>query len=115
MNQPTPEGIDRFSILIQNQSDILRLQRALMLKKIIQLNGEEGALTLSNFSIGKILHTPEMGDDKISVVDADVAKYFFHTELYYAAIIKRIEETLAEFDRSLKDPGVQMYLNQGNE
>ncbi len=115
MNQPTPEGIDRFSILIQNQSDILRLQRALMLKKIIQLNGEEGALTLSNFSIGKILHTPEMGEDKISVVDADVAKYFFHTELYYAAIIKRIEETLAEFDRSLKDPGVQMYLNQGNE
>jgi len=110
MNQPTSDGIGRYTILIQSPADIVRLQRAMMLKKIILLNGGEGSLTFDNFSIGKILHTPVMGDDKISVIDADVARYFFHTELYYAAIIKKIEDTLKEFDEALKDPGVRMYL-----
>lgn len=111
MNQPNADGLDRYTILIHSPADIVRLQRALMLKMIILLNGEEDSLSLSNFSIGKILHTPKMGEDKVSVIDADVAKYFFHTELYYAAIIKRIEDTLAEFDAVLDEPGVQMYLD----
>jgi len=110
MNQPSEDGIDRYTILIHQPKDIVRLQRALMLKKIILLNGDEEALSLSNFSIGKTLHVPTMGSDKVSVIDADVAKYFFHTELYYAAIINRIEETLAEFDKKLQTPEVGMYL-----
>ena len=112
MNQPSADGIDRFTILIHQPKDIVRLQRALMLKKIIALNGGDEALTLKNFSIGKILHTPKMGEDKVSVIDADVARYFFHTELYYAAIIKRIEETLKEFDSALEDPSIGMYLQE---
>lgn len=110
MNQPSKDGIDQYTILIHQPEDIVRLQRALMLKKIIMLNGEEEALSLSNFSIGKTLHVPTMGADKVSVVDADVARYFFHTELYYAAIINRIEEKLAEFDKKLQTPEVGMYL-----
>jgi len=110
MNQPSTDGIERYTILIQEPKDIVRLQRALMLKLIILLNGGEDSLSLDNFTIGKIIHTPTMGDDKVSVIDAEVAKYFFHTELYYAAIIKRIEETLSAFDKALEEPGVQMYL-----
>lgn len=110
MNQPSDDGIDRYTILIHKPEDIVRLQRALMLKKIIMLNGEEEALSLSNFSIGKTLHVPTMGADKVSVVDADVARYFFHTELYYAAIINRIEEKLAEFDKKLQTPEIGIYL-----
>ncbi len=110
MNQPSANGIDRYTILIHQPKDILRLQRALMLKKIILLNGGEEALSLANFSIGKTLHAPSMGEDKVTVIDADVAKYFFHTELYYAAIIKRIEDTLAEFDAVLQDPAIKMHL-----
>lgn len=111
MNQPSSDGIDRYTILIQSPRDIVRLSRALMLKKIVQLNGGEEALSLDNFSIGKILHIPMMGEDKVSVIDADVAKFFFHTELYYAAIIKRIEDTLSDFDTILEQPEAQMYLN----
>ncbi len=113
MNQPNADGIDRFTILIKDQRDIVRLQRAIMLKKIVLLNGGEESLTLQNFTIGKILHTPELGEDSVSVVDADVARYFFHTELYYAAIIKRIEDTLKRFDQVIDEPGVQMYLDPG--
>ena len=113
MNQPNSDGIDRFTILIQDSRDIVRLQRAIMLKKIVLLNGGEGSLTLKNFSIGKILHTPELEEDSVTVVDADVARYFFHTELYYSAIIKRIEDTIRQFDERIDEPGVQMYLEPG--
>ncbi|HCT44120.1 MAG TPA: hypothetical protein DF699_02770 [Phycisphaerales bacterium] len=113
MNQPNSDGIDRYTIIIQGGRDIVRLQRAIMLKMIVQLNGGEESLSLDNFSIGKILHTPELGSDAVTVIDADVARYFFHTELYYAAIIKRIEETLKLFDDAIDDPSVQMYLEPG--
>lgn len=113
MNQPNSDGIDRYTIIIQGGRDIVRLQRAIMLKMIVQLNGGEESLSLDNFSIGKILHTPELGSDAVTVIDADVARYFFHTELYYAAIIKRIEETLKQFDDAIDDPSVQMYLEPG--
>ncbi|MBL4699291.1 MAG: type II secretion system protein GspD [Phycisphaerales bacterium] len=115
MNQPSSDGIDRYTILIHQPKDIVRLQRALMLKKIIQLNGGDESLSLKHFSTGKILHVPEMGEEKVSVIDADVAKYFFHTELYYAAIIKRIEETLKAFDQALEDPAIQMYLGSKHD
>ena len=110
MNQPSADGIDQYTILIQSPKDIVRLQRALMLKKIILLNGDEESLSLKNFTIGKTLHAPRMGLEKVSVVDADVAKYFFHTELYYAAIIKRIEETIEEFNDVLEDPSIGHQL-----
>jgi len=111
MNQPSADGIEKFTILIHSPSDILRLQRALMLKFMIELNGGIESLSLNNFSIGKILHTPNIDPDSVSVIDADVARYFFHTELYYAAIIKRIEETLKDFDKAAANPGVRMYLD----
>ncbi len=110
MNQPSADGIDQYTILLHEPKDIIRLQRALMLKKIILLNGDEESLSLKSFSIGKTLHAPKMGQEKVSVVDADVAKYFFHTELYYAAIIKRIEETIAEFNEVLEDPNTGYQL-----
>jgi general secretion pathway protein D len=113
MNQPNTDGISRFTILIQDPRDIERLQRAIMLKKIVLLNGGEQTLSLKNFTIGKILHTPELNKDSVTVIDADVARYFFHTELYYSAIIKRIEDTIDAFDEALDTPSVQMYLEPG--
>lgn len=113
MNQPNTDGISRFTILIQDPRDIERLQRAIMLKKIVLLNGGEQTLSLKNFTIGKILHTPELNKDSVTVIDADVARYFFHTELYYSAIIKRIEDTIEAFDEALDTPSVQMYLEPG--
>lgn len=113
MNQPNTDGINRFTILIQGPRDIERLQRAIMLKKIVLLNGGEQTLSLKNFTIGKILHTPELNKDSVTVIDADVARYFFHTELYYSAIIKRIEDTIEAFDEALDTPSVQMYLEPG--
>lgn len=111
LNQPGKDGIQRYTVLIQSPDDIERLQRAIMLKQIVLLNGGAESLSLSNFAIGKILHVPKMDEEKVTVIDADVAKYFFHTELYYAAAIKRIEDTLDKLDRAFEDPAIRAYID----
>ena len=111
LNHPTPDGRQRFTILIQNQDDIERLQRAMMLKKIITLNGGPTALSMRNFTIGKILAMPQLDKDQVTVMDADVARYFYHTELYYAAAIEKIEQTLDQLDIAFRLPEVQPYLH----
>lgn len=111
LNQPSTDGIQRYTVLIQSPKDIERLQRAIMLKQIILLNGGAESLSLNNFTIGKILHVPKMDEEKVSVIDSDVAKYFFHTELYYAAAIKHIEETLDKLDKAFQDPAIRAYVD----
>jgi len=111
LNQPMPNGRQRFSIILNSPKDIQRLCRALMLKEIVELNGGDESLSLSNFTTGKILLVPKMGTDMVTVLDADVARYFFHTELYYAAIIKKIEDTLKQFDTELMKPEILGYID----
>ena len=111
LNQPSADGIQRYTVLIQSPDDIERLQRAIMLKQIVLLNGGAESLSLTNFSIGKILHVPKMDEEKVTVIDADVAKYFFHTELYYAAAIKHIEDTLDKLDKAFQDPAIRAYVD----
>lgn len=111
MNQPEADGTRRYTILLQDERDIVRLQRAMMMKQIIELNTDGDALSLKNFRIGKILHIPSMDKEKVTVIDSDVARYFFVSELYYAALIQRIEETINRLDSFLRDPEIRVYLN----
>jgi hypothetical protein len=54
--------------------------------------------------VGKVLLMPELKKGQVHVIDADVARYFFHTEHYYAATIKEIEDRLTELDAALRGP-----------
>jgi len=111
LNQPLPNGQQRHTILIQNDSDIVRLRRALVLKRIAVLNGGIEEMRLRNFSVGKVLLMPELKKEQIHVVDADTAMFFFHTELYYAATLAEIEKQLKELDKSLRRPDVRVLLS----
>jgi hypothetical protein len=61
-------------------------------------------MTLRNFSLGKVLIMPDSKPDQTHLVDADVARYFFETEHYYAAAIQRIEATIRELETVLDQP-----------
>lgn len=113
LNQPTPDGHERHTILIQNESDVLRLRRALALKRIAVLNGGLGYMRLRNFSVGKVLLMPELKPGQIHVVDADTARFFFHTEHYYAATLAKIEKDLKELDEMLRRPDIRILLDSG--
>ncbi|MEN6336135.1 MAG: hypothetical protein ABFE01_17920 [Phycisphaerales bacterium] len=110
LNQPLPDGQRRHTILIQNDSDIVRLRRALVVKKVAALNGGAGEMCLRNFSVGKVLLMPELKKGQIHVVDAETAMFFFHTEHYYAATLAAIESRLKELDQALRRPEIRILL-----
>lgn len=110
LNQSTPDGQQRYTVLIQDESDLLRLRRAQALKKIIVLNGGTSQMRLRNFSVGKVLLMPELRADQTHLIDAASAKFFFHTELYYAATLQEIEEQLELLDTLLRRPDISVLL-----
>jgi Bacterial type II and III secretion system protein len=111
LNQPTPDGQPRHTILIQNGSDVLRLRRALALKRIALLNGGTEQMRLRNFSVGKVLLMPQLKKDLIHVMDADTARFFFHTEHYYGAALAEIEKQLKQLDKRLRQPEISILLD----
>lgn len=111
LNQPGPDGRKRFSIVLNDESDLTRLRRAIMLKKVIAANGGAEQVSLANFSVGKVLMMPETKEGQTHILDADVARLFFHTEHYYSAAIQVIEQRLAELDAALRTPEIGPLLD----
>ena len=110
LNQPLPDGRQRHTILIQDESDLLRLRRALALKKVVVLNGGADELRLRNFSVGKVLLMPQWKKNQVHVADSETAMFFFHTEHYYAAALAEIEKELKALDQMLRRPEISILL-----
>jgi hypothetical protein len=108
LNQPDEKGNRRHSLLIHDKSDLVRLQRMVLLKKIVTLNGGESQMSLKHFSLGKVLLMPEAKEDQTHLIDAGVAQFFFETESYYGATMKTIEDTLNKMEETLKNPQFQL-------
>jgi len=113
LNQPTADGKERYTVLIQDESDVLRLRRAQALKKIITLNGGTSQMRLRNFSVGKVLLMPELRTDQTHLIDAESARFFFHTEHYYAATLQEVEDQLNLLDALLRRPDIHVLLESG--
>ncbi|MFK7960909.1 MAG: type II secretion system protein GspD [Phycisphaerales bacterium] len=101
MNQPLPDGRQRSAIVLADESDVTRLKRAIALKQTIELNGGREALTLENFSVGKVLLMPGLEEDTIHVLDRDVARFFAWSEHYYGATIDAIREAIQGVDDAI--------------
>jgi general secretion pathway protein D len=107
LNQPDEAGRLRASILIHDESDLLRLRRAIAIKRIVDLNGGEKQLRLSTLGAGKVLFMPDFKPEQIHLVDPEVAHIFYFTEHYYAAALQAIEERLLELDEALRRPDLR--------
>ena len=110
LNQPDADGSQRRAIVLEDRSDLIRLRRAVLLKKIVGLNGGTPMMTLANFSLGKVLLIPEPKPNQTYPIDSTVARYFFETEHYYGATVqtldksfKAVEEALNELDFSIRN------------
>ncbi|MCC7375917.1 MAG: type II secretion system protein GspD [Verrucomicrobiales bacterium] len=103
-NQPDADGTPRAMLLIQNPEDLVRLQRALLLREIINLNGGPARVNRKTFSLGQVLLVPDENPHETRLLDSRVAEYFFNTEHYYAATLREIERSIGELDRTLDRP-----------
>jgi hypothetical protein len=101
MNQPDEEGRPTATVIIQAPQDLLRLRRAIVLKRMALLNGGIAAQRLKHFHVGTMLQIPDINAEDIQVLDSDVAQLFFNTEHYYSATIEQIENALAALQEAL--------------
>ena len=111
MNQSSSENKEQFTVLIRNQDDIKRLKYAILTKKCIELNSENFALKLSNFSRGRLLLMPRVTTKDIELIDIDVAQAFFYSEMYYQAQQVAMEKDIAAFQRITKEKQHLQILN----
>ena len=99
MNQSGEGSNERFTILLRSREDMTRLKYALLMKKTVELNTERVALSLSNFTRGRLLLMPRIKEKDIELVDGDVAMAFFYSEMYYQAQQVKMKEDIEALRR----------------
>lgn len=104
LNQADAGSKSRTAILIHRPEDLVRLQRAVLLREVIHLNGGPARVTRKQFSLGQVLLVPDENPHETRLLDHRVAELFLHTEHYYAVTLGKIEEGIAAFDRFLDQP-----------
>ncbi len=109
MNQPDESGQRRHTVLLRTKGDFNRLLRAVLLRETVDLNASTRKLSLKSFALGHILLLPMVKPEKVYLIDADVAKYFFYTEQYYAAVKQEMMEAIDAFRVMLSEPSMQKY------
>jgi hypothetical protein len=103
LNQPKENGGEQFSVLLREKKDMERLKYAVLMKKTVELNTEELVLTLSSFTRGRLLLMPRVKEQDVELIDGDVARAFFYSEMYYQALQKEMEKDLAAFRKVIEE------------
>ena len=103
LNQPKEDGEEQFAVLLREKKDMERLKYAVLMKKTVELNTEELVLTLSSFTRGRLLLMPRVKEQDVELIDGDVARAFFYSEMYYQALQQEMEKDLAAFRKVIEE------------
>ena len=97
-----PEGeyrAEQAVLVLDSMDDIVRLKTAILVREIINVN--EAILNVKNFRVGRKIVIPQLkqANERIFLIDHNVARYHYMTEFYYSAFrnrLKRYYEGLRE-------------------
>ena len=103
MNQPLADGQEKYTVLLRHRKDLDRLKLAVLMKKTVELNTEKLMLSLSNFTRGRLLLMPRVKPDDVELIDGDVARSFFYSEMYYQALQVEMEKDFAAFRKTIEE------------
>jgi general secretion pathway protein D len=114
LNQPDELGRERSTIILNHPSTLVRLKRAIILKQAIELNANQKSLTLDNFTHGRLLLLPNTEEqaDRNFLIDSDVARFFYLTELYYPALRRALNEDTKALIEALRNKGFGSFLEE---
>lgn len=107
---PVGDGGDplEWTIVLRDQADVERLQRALILKRLLELN-EQQPLTLDHFKPGLQILFPSRKDmrNRYHLVDRRVAQLFYQTapDQYYPSFQRIFENAVDEVEALLREGG----------
>ena len=103
LNRPTAEQQEQYTVLLRRKKDVERLKYAILMKKTVEMNTEKLVLSLSNFTRGRLLLMPRVTPKDIELVDGDVARAFFYSEMYYQALQVEMEKDIAAFRKVIEE------------
>lgn len=105
MNQPEEFGEQYYGVLLQNADDLRRLSRAVALKRLVMVNGEEGRLNIAGFGVGRTVALPEIKHAQNHMLTATVARYFFYSNFTMPAFEAEQERVFKRIDLLVKGAG----------
>lgn len=93
------------AIMIADEGDVERLKAAIAVREVVVVNNVAAILNLVNFQVGRRIVIPQLdpSGERVFLIDAAVADYFFQSDFYYAAFLDRF--------RSYYE-GIQEFLDQ---
>lgn len=94
---------DAHTILLKDESDLLRLSHAIAVRRLIQINGGKGMIDFDHLGIGRVLSLPEFGDDQNHLLEADVADYFYLSQHSFRQFEHEFERGMAAIDAALRN------------
>ncbi|QJR10441.1 Type 3 secretion system secretin [Usitatibacter rugosus] len=110
LSKPDAAGVARFTVLIQDPSDLRRLQLAYATQNTILNNGGTGAMVFDRWLVGRMVHLQEVSPSWERVMNAQIAQYFFLGEHYYMYFMQEHEKALGNLEVALRAPEMQPLL-----
>ena len=99
---------DEATFVIDTDKDLARLQVAIVLREVVNVNNAEEVLALRDFQVGRRIALPEIDNTghRKFLVDHQVAEYFFKSDYYYAALKEKLEAGYTILDEALRREGM---------
>ena len=110
MSQPNALGIPRYTILINDPSDLRRLQLAYATQNTVLNNGGIPGMTFDRWLVGRMIHLQEVSPTWERVLNAQIAQYFFMGEHFYMYFMQEHDRAMRALEAALKSPDVQPLL-----
>ncbi|HET7730894.1 MAG TPA: hypothetical protein VFK48_12755 [Usitatibacter sp.] len=110
MSTPDAKGTARYTILLQDASDIRRLQLAYATQNTVLSNGGIGAQVFDKWLVGRMLHMQEINPGWERIVNAQIAQYFFIGEHWYMYFIQEHQKAMRNLEAALRSPEIQPLL-----
>ena len=110
MSKPNEKGVPRFTILINDPSDLRRLQLAFATNNTVLNNGGVSAQIFDRFLPGRMLHMQEVSPTWERIVNAQIAQYFVIGEYYYMYFAQEFTKQLRNMEATLRTDEIQPLL-----
>jgi general secretion pathway protein D len=110
MSQPNALGIPRYTILINDPSDLRRLQLAYATQNTVLNNGGIPGMTFDRWLVGRMIHLQEVSPTWERVLNAQIAQYFFMGEHFYMYFMQEHDKAMRTLEKALKSPEIQPLL-----
>jgi hypothetical protein len=109
MNQRDQHG-QRFTVLLQDASDLRRLQLAMATQNTVLNNGGNAGMVFDRWLPGRMLHLQEVTPTWERVINAQIAQFFFISEYYYPYFMQEHTRAIEALDKALRNPDITPLL-----